>query len=326
MSTALTTTSEDKPMTFVPYGSSDAIKLSVSIIQNVVAVPTKSGKTCSKRDALRFMMMCQARRLNPFEGDAFLVGYDGKNGPEFSLITSHQAFLKRAEIHPEFDGMTSGIIVLEDEETGKIADIEGDFHLRGQVVVGGWATVHFKNRKHPITRRIRMERFNKGFAQWQVDPAGMIVKCAEADALRSSFPTMLGGLYMQDEVMLDVKAKTVDVSEVSRLVETVSAPVQQPQTDDKEEAAAGLAPEPAPQKADSSPQMSLADVIAKTAHSFTTFQAWAIETGALPNADSFATYDEIPTKDAERLIRVFRGSTMKAALEQLAAIKAGGVV
>ena len=32
------------------------------------------------------------------------------------------------------------------------------------------------------------------------DPAGMIVKCAEADALRSAFPTMLGGCYTEEEM------------------------------------------------------------------------------------------------------------------------------
>jgi len=166
---------------FVPYGSADEIKLSIKIVQDIIAVPTKSGATCSRRDALKFIAMCQARKLNPFEGDAFLVGYDGKNGPEFSLITAHQAFLKRAEIHPEFDGMKSGIIVLRNEETGETIDIEGDFHLPTQTVVGGWATVYFKNRTHPINRRIRLERFNKGYAQWRDDPAGMIVKCFDEE-------------------------------------------------------------------------------------------------------------------------------------------------
>jgi len=188
-----------KTMEYVPFGGRDKIKLTVKIIQELIAVPTRSGKTCSERDALRFMMMCQARGLNPFEGDAFLIGYDGTNGPEFSLITAHQAFLKRAEIHPEYDGMKSGIIVLADDGLTTL-EHEGDFHLPGADVVGGWATVFFKNRTVPTTRKIRMARFNKGFAQWKADPAGMICKCAEADALRSSFPTMVGGLYLREEM------------------------------------------------------------------------------------------------------------------------------
>ncbi len=49
-------------------------------------------------------------------------------------------------------------------------------------------------------KRIRLSRFQKAFGVWQDDPGGMIVKCAEADALRSSFPTMLGGLYTKEEI------------------------------------------------------------------------------------------------------------------------------
>lgn len=197
----------EKEMKFIPYGSPDEIKLSIDIVKRLLCEPTKSGKLCSDRDALRFMMMCQAKRLNPFESDAYLVGYDQQDGAKFSLITAHQAFTKRAELHPEFDGMKSGVIVREKGDGGKLGpptEIEGDFYLPEQVVVGGWAEVHFKNRKIPTKRRIRLERFNSGYAQWKVDAAGMICKCAEADALRSSFPTMLGGLYLSDEIQLNV--------------------------------------------------------------------------------------------------------------------------
>lgn len=188
---------EERIMEYVPFGASDKIKLSISIIKNIVAVKTKSGKTCSDSDAIRFMMLCQARKLSVFEGDAFLIGYDGKDGPTFSLITAHQAFLKRAELNAEFDGMKSGVIV---EEDGSLKELEGDFFYKGQKVVGGWATVFFKTRKYPIHRRIRLERFKKNFGVWLDDEAGMIVKCTEADALRSSFPTMLGGLYLKEEL------------------------------------------------------------------------------------------------------------------------------
>jgi phage recombination protein Bet len=182
---------------FTPYGSKDPIQLSIEIVKRLVAVKTKSGKSCSDDDALKFMFMCKARKLNPFEGDAFLIGYDTQTGPSFSLITAHQAFLKRAELHPEFDGMESGTIVLRDN---KITDLIGDWHMPNDVILGGWATVYFKNRHYPMTKRLRLARFNKQYGVWREDPAGMIVKCAEADALRSSFPTMLGGMFISEEL------------------------------------------------------------------------------------------------------------------------------
>ena len=78
----------------------------------------------------------------------------------------------------------------------------------GQIVKGGWAKVFFKNRKQAMYKRVRLQRFQKAFGIWQDDPAGMIVKCAEADALRSSFPTMLGGLYLREEVAPSEPSKT----------------------------------------------------------------------------------------------------------------------
>jgi len=195
---------EEKEMEYIPYGAQDKIKLRVSIVKNLIAVKTKTGKTCSDNEAIKFMMMCQARHLNPFEGDAFLIGYDGKDGPTFSLITAHQAFLKRAELNPEFDGMKSGIII---DRNGEVIDVEGDFFMSGDKILGGWATVFFKNRKQAMHKRIRLERFKKPFGIWQEDAAGMICKCAEADALRSSFPTMLGGLYLKEEVSPASEAK-----------------------------------------------------------------------------------------------------------------------
>jgi phage recombination protein Bet len=200
-------TTDKRIVEFVPFGTDEKIKLSVEIVKRLVCVKTKSGKSCSDDEALKFILMCQARKLNPFEGDAFLIGYDSQQGPTFSLITAHQAFLKRAEIHPEFDGMDSGVIVLRE---GQYLDLPGDFHLPTDKVLGGWATVFFKNRSHPMKKRLRASRFNKGWGIWKDDEAGMIVKCTEADALRSSFPTQLGGLFVREERehIIDVSTPT----------------------------------------------------------------------------------------------------------------------
>jgi len=218
----------EKAMEFVPYGGQDKIKLSIAIIKNLIAVKTKSGKTCSDNDAIKFMMMCQARRLNPFEGDAFLIGYDTReDGPKFSLITAHQAFLKRAELNSEYDGMKSGIIV---ERNGELIDLEGDFFLEGDKLMGGWATVHFKNRKQPMSKRIRLERFRKSFGVWVDDPAGMICKCAEADALRSSFPTMLGGLYLREELPSNLPDQSIKAAKPIFTVSSQPEPIKAPPT------------------------------------------------------------------------------------------------
>ncbi len=243
---ALQTRQQNKnEVEYVPFGSTEKIKLSVAIIQNYIAVPTRSGKTCSERDAMKFLMLCRSRALNPFEGDAYLVGYDSQDGPSFSLITAHQAFLKRAEPHPEFDGMESGVIISPAlacpmcsanggrevsgnwvmcsscKGVGQTDEIEGDLIPEGHTLIGGWAKVHFKQRKVATKRRLALRTFDSQRSRWKSDPAGMIVKCAEADALRSSFPTKLGGLYLKEE-------QDIPVVTSERATDLSTTQIQQP--------------------------------------------------------------------------------------------------
>lgn len=187
---------------YVPHGAKDSIKLSIGLTRRLLTQPTKKGKVASDDDCLKYIAMCRAKRLNPFEGDSFLVGYDDSEtgGAKFSQITAHQVFLKRAEVNTDFDGMQSGIIV--QDEDGAIAEIEGDFHSQDQTVVGGWAKVYCKSRKYPWYKKVRLSAFFKDNKFWKGNSAGMICKVAEADALRSAFPTMLGGLYNSEEINL----------------------------------------------------------------------------------------------------------------------------
>lgn len=185
---------------FTPFMAKEPIKLSLGIVKSFVATPTKSGALPHDRDIVRFITLCKARGLNPFEGDAYLVGYDAKDGPSFSLITAHQALIKRAEVHPEYDGMESGVLV---DANGQIVYREGAFFLESDRLLGAWATVYFKDRSHPMKKTIKLSVYNTGRSRWAIDPAGMAVKVAEAAALRASFPNTLGGMYLREEYSED---------------------------------------------------------------------------------------------------------------------------
>jgi len=296
-----TTALAEREIIYTPLGNDSAIRLTITMVKHYLCTPTKSGKICSDRDAVRFAMLCKSRALDPFQGDAYLLGYDGKNGPEFSLITAHQAFLKRAELHPEFDGMESGVVVRN--EDGKVVEQEGDYVDESQQLLGAWAIVHFKTRKYPIKRKLALKTFNKEYSRWQVDPAGMIVKCAEADALRSAFPTKLGGMYLKDEV------QKADSPTLTGGVEIDLPPAEvstgQPQSTATEEGPTPQTETSKPYKP--TPQSELAELMSNAAYSFTDLQKWLAETGNYNDADSLITFDDIPTKVAERLLRAKNG-------------------
>lgn len=204
MSTAVSTqaakpAATDKPVEYIPLGAKNPVSLTVNIIRKFLCTPTWKGNLPQDADIMKFMMLCKARELDPWVGDAYLVGYETKNdGPQWSLITAAQALLKRAEISPEYNGMESGVIV---ENAEKVVEYrQGDMVFNGENLIGGWAKVFRRDHEHPAYDSLRLDTYSTGKSRWEKDPAGMIVKCAEASALRKSFPTQLGGLYSREEM------------------------------------------------------------------------------------------------------------------------------
>ena len=190
--------SEGKVISYVPLGGKNTVELTMGMVKKFLCVPTRNGNIATDADIVKFMMLCKARELDPWVGDAYLVGYDSSDGPVFSLITAAQALLKRAEISPEYNGMESGVVVANKDAL--VTYREGDLVLDGETLVGGWARCHRKDREHPSFDALKLSTFTTGKSRWNKDPAGMIVKCAEASALRKAFPTQLGGLYSKEEM------------------------------------------------------------------------------------------------------------------------------
>lgn len=191
--------SNERAMVYTPTGETAEIKLTPGIVRDYLTKPTRSGAVATKADIYKFMMLCQARELNPWVGDAYLVGYDSKDGPQFSLITAVQALHKRAETNPHFDGMESGVIVVGKGSAG-IIERPGCFTLPGETVVGGWAKVFRKDRRVPVYASISMAARQKQTGVWRSDPSGMIVKCCEAEVLRKGFPNQVSALYISEEM------------------------------------------------------------------------------------------------------------------------------
>lgn len=348
---------EGKAVQFVPFASSDPIRLTPKLVQEYIAVRTKTGKTCSERDAIRFVMLCQTQRLNPFAGDAYLIGYDSeKYGAVFSLIVAHSALLKRAEVADGYEGMESGVIL--EGDNGEISEREGDFKLKSEKVVGGWARVYRRSRK-PTYKRLaiaqRMPRFQSDF--WSEDKAPeQITKCAEADALRTTFPSLLGALYTEGEMSSAIdrlvpEAKTGNGRHGSPLVETVSAPARaiapaqpapEPASEPPEDASDGaLGPQrsaqdrPASPEPASAPEQPSEGQLLKSKYrrefeafctangfSFSDVQRWGEETGNIPDAGSISGFAEMPDAMESVCARLLKA---KNGLKQgLAQVKGGG--
>lgn len=152
-------------------------------------------KSATPQEISMFLALCQAQKLNPFIKDAYLVKYG--NGPA-SIITSKDAFMKRAYAHPKFQGMEAGITVLAN---GQITRREGSavFAAAGEQLVGGWARVFVEGRK-PSFDEVALSEYGTGKSMWAKMPATMIRKVAIVHAIREAFPDQFQGLYTAEEM------------------------------------------------------------------------------------------------------------------------------
>jgi len=194
---AAATTTDERSVEFIPFGGTDKLRLTASMVQKFIAVPTRSGAVPSERDCIRFIMLCRGKRANPFEGDCFLIGYDSQNGPSFSLVCGIEMFLKRAASDDSYDGRESGVIVRVGDT---VQERPGSIVYEREKLLGGWAKVYRKDRHHPEYKAVKFETYNTGRSRWEKDPGGQIEKVALSQALRQAFPTPLGGLYTQEEM------------------------------------------------------------------------------------------------------------------------------
>lgn len=140
-----------------------------------------------------FMCLCQFNQLNPFLNEAYLVKY----GSDSQMIVGKEAFLKRADACPDYEGFEAGVIVKTAD--GKIKENVGNFFAPDEILIGGWADIYRKGRR-PVRSRVRLAEYNTGKSNWASKPATMIAKVAKVQGLREAFPNQLGAMYTEDEM------------------------------------------------------------------------------------------------------------------------------
>lgn len=163
-------------------------------------------KTATDLELRMFIELCKAQHLNPFTREAYLIKYGTKNPA--SLVIGKDAFTRRAEANPQFDGIEAGVIVLRGSE---VHHMDGGFHLPGDQIVGGWAKVYRKNLSRPISKSVTLQeyqgkRYDKEKGEmvvtkmWAEKTATMIEKVPIVQGLREAFPSMFSGMYDESEV------------------------------------------------------------------------------------------------------------------------------
>lgn len=177
----------------------DEIKLTPKIVQEYI-VGTDAKITMPEFKL--FTELCRVRKLNPFLREAYLIKYSDKQPA--SIVVGKDAIYKRAVLNPNFDGMESGVIVLD--SNGNVVERTGSFKLPDDILVGGWAKVYRKDWQHPsyasVTFDECVQKKSDGTpnSNWTKQPTTMIEKVAKVRALREAFVEDLSGMYEAEEM------------------------------------------------------------------------------------------------------------------------------
>ena len=155
-----------------------------------------------------FLKLCQARNLNPFTNEAYLIKY----GAKAQMVVGKEAFMRKAELHPQYTGFKAGVIV-KLENGVALQYREGSFVDEGEKIVGGWAEVYRKDRTHPIRAEVSLKDYDSGKdGPWKNHKATMIRKVPLVQAMREAFPSDLSGCYDSSEFRgaVDVESELVE--------------------------------------------------------------------------------------------------------------------
>lgn len=189
----------EKPVVFEVNGNE--VKLTGNTVAQYL---TRGNGNVSEQEIVMFINLCKFQKLNPFLNEAYLIKFGSQPA---QIIVSKEAFMKRAESHPQYDGMEAGIIV---ERGDQMVEIEGAIKLKSDVLIGGWSKVYRKDRVRPVIVKVDLKEFSKGQATWKDMPLNMIRKTAIVNALREAFPDNVGALYTEEEAPAAVKPSDVE--------------------------------------------------------------------------------------------------------------------
>lgn len=178
----------EKPVVYEVNG--EEIKLSGNMVKQFLV---SGNEPVTDQEIVMFLKLAEHQKLNPFLKEVYLVKFKGKPAQN---IVAKEAFMKRAENHPQYNGLKAGIIVLRGEDLLKL---NGAVSLPTDKLIGGWANVYRKDRPEPVEVEIELKEFSKGQATWNQMPKNMIRKTAIVNALREAFPDTLGAMYTEDD-------------------------------------------------------------------------------------------------------------------------------
>lgn len=172
------------------------------------------------QEAMIFLKLCQARDINPFLKEAYLIKY--KPSDPASMVVARDYFTRKADEYPQYDGYEAGIIIKK--EDGSFERREGTFMVSPEELIGGWCKVYRKDRTKPHIVEVSLKEYQQRKSDGSLNrfwndktgkPATMIRKVAVSQCHREAFPGKFSGMYDSSEIAGGMEALEESIIEAS---------------------------------------------------------------------------------------------------------------
>lgn len=178
----------------------------LEVIINTVA------KGATPEELYMFLSVANQSGLNPFAREIWFIPMGSGDKRKIRIETSRDGYLKMAHSDPDFLGVQSAVVHANDTFTyafgldGTMASFnhEANGFDRG-AIVGSWAVARHKT-KGSFYAIIPMDEADKEVNAWQSNPSAMVMKVAEAFALKRI--AGISGLVTGEEMGTDVDKVT----------------------------------------------------------------------------------------------------------------------
>jgi len=258
-----------------------ASRLSVEPAKLYDTLKSTVFQKATNEELLALVVVANEYGLNPFLKE--LYAFPAKGGGIVPIV-SVDGWNKMLVREPMFDGIEFAFAETEQGE-----------------LVSCTATIHVKNRSHPVVITEYMVECKKNTDPWNNMPHRMLRNRTLCQASRVAFG--FSGIQHEEEV-IDVTATVspMPAEPLKKIAAPKAEEASKPATDD-----GGLAlTEPGKTKA-GSPQAELETLCVTNGHTFNTLQKFGEESGNIPDASAMTGFAEVPTDVCKRLLRAQAG-------------------
>ena len=145
-----------------------------------------------------FVGVGQVTGLNPFLREIWAIKYDAKAPAQ--IFIGRDGYRKTAQKNRDYDYHQVDSVYSGDDFSVKNGEVDHSYQLkdRGELL-GAYCVVKKHSSSRPTYVFVELKEYDTGQSNWKKMKPTMIKKVAEAQCLRSSFPSDFGGTYDEAE-------------------------------------------------------------------------------------------------------------------------------